>query len=488
MSSANNSAAATATVCRLEAASDEIKSDIDGLQRRLAKLQVGTRRATIGQFNRQFGKHVGGWLVAARAQVCSDHPAPDRQHEHAQMSALLLRADVGDSLGYRRTLLHFAATQKERVQASLESNIRGRSTTSAEVLIGDNADAMDRANAMPIAEVLSVEGLCAIHSRLCRQQENAKPGLLRTTNVLAGGRKNCLSAEVPRLLKDSLATAFQMFEAAKVAGTAAEAEAAAAAIALGILDVHPFRDGNGRLSRLVLSRVLGELGLPFPIVLCASYAQRKAYNKAVRAAICNLRSIHGDGGLAMRQLLQNHTQRAWHQMERAWVAALDVDRPQRDQAIQEDRKSRREGNCCICHAGGNESGGDSADSDDDDENEAPNVATLCCGVAAHLNCMSKWLATAEQRDGNPTCPNCRAVMPPAELAQRLKSDSSTEFDTTDDTTEWDATTEDGTVANTEDDTEGADTLEARIDEELAQEEHDLAAAVAASLGGNVNVN
>lgn len=101
MSSANSSAATTATVCRLEAASDEIKSDIDGLQRRLAKLQVGTRGATIGQFNRQFGKHVGGWLVAARAQVCSDHPAPDRQHEHAQMSALLLRADVGDSLGYR---------------------------------------------------------------------------------------------------------------------------------------------------------------------------------------------------------------------------------------------------------------------------------------------------------------------------------------------------------------------------------------------------
>ena len=37
--------------------------------------------------------------------------------------------------------------------------------------------------------------------------------------------------------------------------------------------------------------------------------------------------------------------------------------------------------CMICHE------------------EGPNIATLCCGAAVHLNCMAKWLADAPQ----PSC-------------------------------------------------------------------------------------
>ena len=86
--------------------------------------------------------------------------------------------------------------------------------------------------------------------------------------------------KVHATLEQCLASAAELVVQARaaVAGPAAiKAEAVAAAVALGILDVHPFTDGNGRLSRLVLSRILTELGLPFPIVLCASSAQRNSF-------------------------------------------------------------------------------------------------------------------------------------------------------------------------------------------------------------------
>lgn len=37
----------------------------------------------------------------------------------------------------------------------------------------------------------------------------------------------------------------------------------------------------------------------------------------------------------------------------------------------------------------------------------PNIATLCCGTAIHLNCMAKWLAEAHE----PTCISCREPLP-----------------------------------------------------------------------------
>ena len=116
--------------------------------------------------------------------------------------------------------------------------------------------------------------------------------------------------KVHATLEQCLASAAELVVQARaaVAGPAAiKAEAVAAAVALGILDVHPFTDGNGRLSRLVLSRILTELGLPFPIVLCASSAQRNSFVAAVRAVVCNPHALVGDCGLAMCKLLRAHT-------------------------------------------------------------------------------------------------------------------------------------------------------------------------------------
>eukprot|EP00980_Cylindrotheca_fusiformis_P030112 scaffold24393_cov176-Cylindrotheca_fusiformis.AAC.2 len=41
--------------------------------------------------------------------------------------------------------------------------------------------------------------------------------------------------------------------------------------------------------------------------------------------------------------------------------------------------------------------------------EKPNIATLCCGQAVHLNCVAEWLANASN------CVGCRAPLPPMKL-------------------------------------------------------------------------
>ena len=59
-------------------------------------------------------------------------------------------------------------------------------------------------------------------------------------------------------------------------------------------------------------------------------------------------------------------------------------------SFQSDKKMREKaaaGSCYICFE------------------DNPNIATLCCGHAVHLNCLSKWL------EMHATCPQCRATIP-----------------------------------------------------------------------------
>jgi fido (protein-threonine AMPylation protein) len=338
------------------------------------------------------------------------------QQEHACTKALLLRADPADSLGYRRSLARFKTLQEGRQALSLEHNIlmaadyagRADAATAGSIqpspadvaelravvstqLINDHTAAVVTADGMPIADVLSVDGLCLIHAKLCEQQPHANPGELRTMSVLAGGRKNCSAAMVHQRLKECLVVARELVNRAAILDDVPEAEAAAASVLLGLLDVHPFRDGNGRLARLVLSRVLAELGLPFSLVLGATRTQRTTFIRAVRAAISDANSFAGDGGAAMRTLIRFHAQRGWNDVERAWMGSIAKERPQKDSVIREDRASRRVELCCICM---------------DEDNGVLNVATLCCGTAVHLNCLTKALISAEEGGRDPGCPTC----------------------------------------------------------------------------------
>ena len=56
-------------------------------------------------------------------------------------------------------------------------------------------------------------------------------------------------------------------------------------------------------------------------------------------------------------------------------------------AARSARERAAEGDCTICFS------------------EKPNIATLCCGKAVHLNCIAEWLGS------NTSCPQCRATIP-----------------------------------------------------------------------------
>ena len=67
--------------------------------------------------------------------------------------------------------------------------------------------------------------------------------------------------------------------------------------------------------------------------------------------------------------------------------------------------------------------------------DSPNIATLCCGKAAHLNCMAQWLSN------NSSCPQCRASLPSVTLRPVRNDDNSDHDDTTDDFFDTSSTTE-----------------------------------------------
>jgi hypothetical protein len=327
---------------------------------------------------------------------------------------------------------------------------------------------------MPMDKLLTTDGLCAVHAVLCRGQPDANPGHLRTIGVLSGGRHNCHPSKVSARLTDCLDVARANVATALDDGGEGAAVWAAAVVALGVLDVHPFVDGNGRLARVLVSCVLRAAGQPFVIALCATEEQRGTFVSTVRAALASPDDLHGDGGLALRRLVTQHTVRAWREVERMWVEALDESRPLRDLAVKADRESRRTGGCSICLV----------------EDSAANIATLCCGAAVHLNCMARWISEAD----SPSCVMCRAEMPAPEplsaeaaaaafhnalrTAGVLEVDDTTAEDGDDGT---DTTTADTTTTTADDDTSAVDHTVAAVDT-TSVDTDDRADALAAAAG------
>mmetsp|Transcript_29952 Transcript_29952/g.71948 ORF Transcript_29952/g.71948 Transcript_29952/m.71948 type:complete len:773 (-) Transcript_29952:1155-3473(-) len=233
---------------------------------------------------------------------------------------------------------------------------------------------------------------------------------------------------------------------------------ATAMLLYGIVDIHMFSDGNGRLARIGANWMLKRtLGLPFTIAIAANPQQRREYIEALQKARA-----------AVKQALEHHQkkQQSKPNAKRAAIPKTGIFEPlvrlildrmanavrecQRNleeksrasMVEEEDRLARRarerlaSGACVICL----------------DDN--PNIATLCCGQGVHLNCFAEWLAN------NPTCVYCRkpfqslqvqrpppppqgaaaaAVAPNAGQHNQQQQNAET---TTDDTTSFETTTDD----------------------------------------------
>lgn len=170
----------------------------------------------------------------------------------------------------------------------------------------------------------------------------------------------------------------------------------------GIVDIHPFIDGNGRLSRIVANYALKQL--PFPINLFATPAQRNEYVVAIERTrhLLSINCAYGDvsrddliqvlkttgvfGSLV--QLLIDRVARAATAFTAIWEEKSGLAAEAAEaKAARRVRERASRGTCMICL------------------DEKPNIATLCCGNAIHLNCCAEWLS------GNNKCPICRHEMP-----------------------------------------------------------------------------
>ena len=222
--------------------------------------------------------------------------------------------------------------------------------------------------------------LCRVHAVLTRGTPGS--GRLRTVTARCGSRVFCGPAFVgPRL--DNLVTQINGLASRPDVG----AFGLAAFAAVGLVELHPFADGNGRLSRALANWALRRAGLPFPIALCATQGQRSDYIAASLSSCC-------DGATPtatpFADLLAAHTSRAWDELDRVRQGRADAAARGADTAaVLAAREEQRRLPCLICL------------------DDKPDVATLCCSAPVHLNCIAEWLSSA----GDAACVQCRAPLP-----------------------------------------------------------------------------
>jgi len=274
----------------------------------------------------------------------------------------------------------FAEMQLARQGAGLTSNTRKQETAESASLVIQNHDkALKAAMSDSLARVpLTLEVLCQIHAILCSDGLCDVAGAVRKTGVNVGNRQCLPPDRVEAEIRLALESVEQLSTRADLS-TFAKAAAAAMAVAY----VHPFKDGNGRMARIAANMVLRRAGVPFVLNICGTEEHRRRYVAATVAS-------HTAGTLSdMSSLLAEHCARAWEELERLQqrreAEAADTHLAE---AVRAAREQARSATCLICLG------------------DAPNIATLCCGAASHLNCLASWLTS-----GSHSCVQCRSALP-----------------------------------------------------------------------------
>lgn len=321
---------------------------------------------------------------------------------------------------YNNSLREFASSQLDRQKASLASNAGREAADRAHLITQQYNAALEEAMGLGTTgskqkDILTPERLLQWHSILLKDL-HSEAGQIRSKTVRAGNTVFCrpkdISSELDKFCHalTNLQQRLHLGDAASgntptTATNAWHAILFAAVAMYGIVDIHPFADGNGRISRIVANWALK--AFPFTINLFATPAQRAEYVLALEAtrhllSLSNQKKIHGavtsneilqvtkSSGIfaPLVRLLMDRMGRAVVEFHRVWQEKLGLAAEALEcKAARQARERAKEGTCIICL----------------DEN--PNIATLCCGKAVHLNCIAEWLS------GKNSCPCCRSELP-----------------------------------------------------------------------------
>ena len=190
----------------------------------------------------------------------------------------------------------------------------------------------------------------------------------------------------------------------------------AAAVCMGILDTHPYIDGNGRLARIVVNFILyNHLHLPFPVPLFATPEQRVEYTKAIcktrqNIALCPVGDVPDDLLIeayencgALQPMAHLILDRIYKSVAACNDQILEKVRTYSDEidartARHVRERARNTDSCPICYE------------------KTPHISTLCCGTAYHVKCLAQCLKL------NGKCPVCRCEMPCLEETPGLSRD------------------------------------------------------------------
>jgi len=371
----------------------------------------------------------------------SNSPAnqPNGSRSRSQSNA----ADVAAAEIYLSALREFNTSQMDRQNAGLTSNVGRADAASAELIKKQHRAALQAAldHAENTKEALSIELLCQWHELLCGAGVHKEAGMLRKKSVRAG-RKTFTKPEKVREELEKVIEGLRELEIRLVANRPGSNDGQGplifvAAALFGIVDVHPFADGNGRLCRIAANWCLRRAGFPFPINFLVTQAQRREYVLAVQltngATHLRYRGVKAEqeGSMARLDVLRttgclsplvaliaDRLARAFSEFRREEADKANlVSEETEARAARNARERAAEGDCIICFS------------------EKPNIATLCCGKAVHLNCIAEWLGS------NESCPFCRSTIPRLETTRTKRPARSEDDDGNDHTTdEFDFTT------------------------------------------------
>jgi fido (protein-threonine AMPylation protein) len=318
---------------------------------------------------------------------------------------------------YVNAMREFASSQLDRQKASLASNA-GREPADRATLITQQYNlTLEQAMRGRLGgrsqqkDILTTDRLLLWHSTLLKDL-HPEAGQIRTKTVRAGNtvftRPKDIVSEMDKFCNSltRLQQHLQINGGTQSASSNAWQVILFAAVAMyGVVDIHPFADGNGRMSRIVANWALKSF--PFTINLFATAAQRAEYILALETTrhllsltnekkTCGAVSSHDILQIAksvgifapLVRLLMDRVGRAVVEFNRVWQDKLGLAAEALEcRAARQARERAKEGTCLICL------------------DEGPNIATLCCGNAVHLNCIAEWLS------GKNSCPNCRSEMP-----------------------------------------------------------------------------